>query len=105
MLGWKPAVRALEGVTLEDATESMLRQGFVEYDRGEDCVVVKRSGTQLTARGERFALEAALARNDGDVEMQVRYDTFVLFDTGDLEDEADRIARVVRGSLGGLSPA
>ena len=97
MLGWKPAVRVLEGVSLEDATEAMLRQGFVEYDRGEDCVVVKRSGTQLTARGERFALEAALARNGGDVELQVRYDTFVLFDTGDLEDEADRIARVVGG--------
>lgn len=96
MLGWKPAVRNLEGVTLEDATAAMLRQGFLEYDRGDGYAVLKKGGTQFAAQGEKFASEAALAQQGDDVELQIRYDGFVLFDTGDLEAAADRIARVIR---------
>ena len=95
MLGWKPAVRNLEGVTLDDATAALLRQGFVEYDRGQDYAVMKKDGTQFAAKGEKFASEAALAQQGDDVELQIRYDSFVLFDTGDLEEAADRIARVI----------
>lgn len=95
MLGWKPVVRNLDGIDLEDATTAMLRQGFVEYDRGDGYAVLKKSGTQLTTKGENFALEAALAQPDDGVELQIRYDGFVLFDTGDLEAAADRIVRVI----------
>jgi len=95
MLGWKPAVRNLEGVTLTDATAAMSRQGFVEHDRGEGCAFLKKGGTQFAAKGEKFASEAALAQQDDGVELQIRYDGFVLFDTGDLEQAADRIARVI----------
>lgn len=95
MLGWKPAVRNLEGVTLDDATAAMLRQGFVEYDRGDGYAVLKKDGTQFAVKGERFASEAALAQQGDDVELQLRYDGFVLFDTGDLDEAADRIARVI----------
>lgn len=95
MLGWKPAVRNIEGVTLEDATAAMLRQGFVAYDRGEGYAVLKKDGTQFALQGEKFALEAALAQQGDDVELQLRYDGFVVFDTGDLEEAADRIARVI----------
>ena len=95
MLGWTPAVRTLEGVTLDDATAAMLRQGFVEYDRGEGYAVLKKGGTQFAVQGEKLALEAALAQQGDDVELHMRYDTFVLFDTGDLEEAADRVARVV----------
>jgi hypothetical protein len=95
MLGWKPAVRTLEGVTLDDATAAMLRQGFVEYDRGEGYAVLKKGGTQFAVKGEKFASEAALAQKGDDIELQIRYDSFALFDTGDLEEAADRIARVI----------
>lgn len=95
MLGWKPAVRNLDGVTLDDAAAAMLRQGYVEYDRGEGYTVLKKGGTQLAVNGEKFATEAALAQQGDGVELQLRYDTFALFDTGDLQEAADRIARVI----------
>lgn len=96
MLGWKPVVRDLDGVTFEDARDALLRQGFVEFDVGDDYAVAKRSGTQLTMNADKIALEAALAKQGDGVELQVRYDTFVLFDTGDLDQAADRIARTIQ---------
>lgn len=74
--------------TLEDATAAMLRQGFVEYDRGDGYAVVKKPGTQFSTQSEKFALEAALAQQGADVELQILYDSFVLFDTGDLEADS-----------------
>lgn len=65
--------------------------------RGGGYVVAKKSGTQLTTKGEKLDLEAALAQHDGDVELQLRYDTFVLFDAGDLEEAAERIASLITG--------
>lgn len=93
----KPTLRNLEGTTLEDATAAMLRQGFVEYDRGEDHVVLKRPGRRSFAtKAENVDLEAALTRRGGDTELQVAYDTTVLLETGDdLDEAADRIARVI----------
>ena len=97
MLGWKPVVRTLDGVSFEQAKDALLRQGFVEFDVGEDYAVSKKSGSSLTMNADKVALEAALARQGDTVELQVRYDTFVLFDTGDLEEAADRVARTIRG--------
>lgn len=97
MLGWKPVVRELDGVSLAGAKDAMLRQGFVEHDVGEGYAILKKSGTGLTTKAHKAALEAALADEEGGLELQVRYDSFVLFDTGDLQDEADRIVRVING--------
>lgn len=98
MLGWKPAVRQVSGVSLQAAKEGLMRQGFQEYDEGRDHVILKRPGTELTSKAHKLALEAALARQGEAVELQLRYDTFVFFDTGDLDDEADRVARVLGNS-------
>ena len=93
----KPAVRNLEGTTLEDATAAMLRQGFIEHDRGEDHVVLKRAGRgSLATKAENVDLEAVLTRRGVETDLQVRYDTPVLLETGDdLDQVADRIARVI----------
>ncbi len=93
----KPAVRNLEGTSLEDATAAMLRQGFIEHDRGEDHVVFKRAGRgSFATEAENVDLEAALTRRGGDTDLQVSYDTTVLLETGDdLDEAADRIARVI----------
>jgi len=77
----KPAVRNLEGTSLEDATAAMLRQGFIEHDRGEDHVVFKRAGRgSFATKAENVDLEAALTRRGGDTDLQVSYDTTVLLE-------------------------
>jgi len=99
MFGWKPAVRMLEEADLEDASAAMLRQGFAEYDRGDDYVVLRRPGKDMTFRAEKSPQKAVLEQHGDDVELEVRYDddVTVVIDTGDLESVADRIARVVSG--------
>ena len=61
MLGWKPVVRTLDGVSFEQAKDALLRQGFVEFDVGEYYAVSKKSGTSLTMNADKVALEVALA--------------------------------------------
>lgn len=96
MRGWKPATRALQDISMAEAAERLLRQGFNEHDTGDGYALFKRLGTELTASSHKIPLEVALVKEpEGGIEMQLRYDTFVLFDTGDLETEADRIVRTL----------
>ncbi|OMQ16529.1 hypothetical protein A7K94_0201855 [Modestobacter sp. VKM Ac-2676] len=61
-------------------------------------VLLHRSGTQLTLRGAEFPLELALAEGGEGLFLQLRYDTFVLADTGDLDRLADDLAAVLARS-------
>ena len=97
MLGRKPVSRELDGASLAEAMEALLRQGFVEHDVGDGYALLKKPGTSLTTKAHRYALEAALTEKDGSVQLQVGYDAFVAFDSGDLDTEADRIVRVIHG--------
>jgi len=98
MRGWKPVERDVdEPVLLDTAVERVEELGFAPVTRNPGHVVLRRDGSQLTTRGEQFPLELALAESDDGVYLQLRYDTFVAFDTGDLERLADELALAVRG--------
>lgn len=98
MEGWNAVERTVdEPVLLDTAVERVEAQGFEQAVRNPGHVLLKRDGTQWTLRGGRAPLELALAESDGGVFLQLRYDTFVAFDTGDLEELADELASVVRG--------
>mgnify|MGYP006281537575 CR=1 FL=1 len=92
MWGWKPVERNIEtSVTLEQACSIMKEAGFDEHVTNPDHVIFRRTGTQLTVKGEKFPIEVALAKSGGGLFLQVRYDTFALFDTGDLAKLADEL--------------
>jgi hypothetical protein len=98
MDGWNAVERTVdEPVLLDTAVERVEAQGFEQVVRNPGHVLLKRDGTQWTLRGERAPLELALAESDGGLFLQLRYDTFVAFDTGDLEALADELASVVCG--------
>lgn len=98
MRGWKPVERNVEDpVLLDTAVERVEELGFAPVTRNPGHVVLRRGGTQLATRGDRFPLELALAESDEGVYLQLRYDTFVAFDTGDLDELADELAVAVRG--------
>jgi hypothetical protein len=90
MWGWKAIERRIEpSVTLDQAKTIMKEAGFSEHIANPEHSVFRRAGTQLAVKGEKFALEVALAKAEAGLFLQARYDTFVLFDTGDLEKLAD----------------
>ena len=93
MWGWKAIERRIEpSVTLDQAKTIMKAAGFSEHITNPEHSVFRRAGTQLAVKGEKFAHEVALAKAEAGLFIQARYDTFVLFDTGDLEKIADDLA-------------
>ena len=93
MWGWNIVEREIEpGVSLERAREILQEIGFEENVINPEYVIFKQAGTVLTTKGEKYPLEAALAATESGLFLQIRYDVFVLFDTGDLERFADRLA-------------
>jgi len=92
MLGWKAAERRIEpSIPLEQAKVIMKEAGFIEHVSNPEHAIFKRAGTQAALKGEKFTIEVALAKSESGLFLQARYDTFVLFDTGDLEKFADEL--------------
>lgn len=90
MWGWKAAERRIEpSVTLEQAKTIMKGAGFSEHIANPEHVIFRRAGTWLAVKGEKAAVEVALAKTEAGLLLQARYDTFVLFDTGDMQKLAD----------------
>lgn len=102
MDGWKPVERTIrEEVLLDQAVERAQTLDFAVTTRNPGHVILRRDGTQWTLKGERFPLEMALAEAEEGLFLQLRYDTFVLGDTGDLERFADEVVVEV---LAGRTP-
>jgi len=93
MLGWKPVERRIDpSLSLTEAKAVLEDMGFEARVVNPEHIIMKREGTQRTLKGEQFPIEAAVAKAESGLFMQVRYATFALFDTGDLELVTDELA-------------
>jgi hypothetical protein len=93
MLGWKPVERRIDpSLSLEEAKAVLEDMGFEDHVVNPEHIIMKREGTQRTLRGEELPIEAAVAEAESGLFLQVRYATFALFDTGDLESFTDDVA-------------
>lgn len=95
MLGWKAVSEKINNVNIDDAKMILRQAKFVIKEEGEAHVVLHKKGTQLTTESSKVALEAALIQDGQDIIMHLRYDTFVLFDTGDLKREAVKLKELI----------
>ena len=77
---------------MEQAETILKEAGFIENIANPEHAVFKRAGTQAAVKGGKFSLEVALAKTETGLFLQARYDTFVLFDTGDLEKFANDLS-------------
>ncbi len=93
MWGWKTVERQITpSISLENARDLLIEEGFSEHVANPNHIIMKRSGTQLAVSGEKFPVELAVAQAETGLFLQLRYDTFALFDTGDLGRLADSLA-------------
>ena len=98
MWGWKTADRTIEpSVSFEVAKQIVQDAGFELTTSNPNHAVLKRAGsesgwTKFSPNGENLPLELAIAESDRGLFVQLRYEHFVLFDTGDLKGIADEIA-------------
>ena len=93
MLGWKAVQRTINpSVSFEKAQEILQDLGFRANVENPTHIILKRVGIKLTVKGASAPIELALAKEESGLSLQLRYDTFVLFDTGDLDRFADKIS-------------
>lgn len=93
MMGWRPVERHIDdAVSMQESVRILRDHGFSLYVDNPGHAILRRSGTKVSTSGEDFPLEVAVAQADQGIYLQLRYDTFVLFDTGDLEQFADEIS-------------
>ena len=91
--GWKAAERIIEpSIPLEQAKTILKEAGFIEHIANPEHAIFKWAGTQATLKGEKCYLEVTLAKTETGLFLQARYDTFVIFDTGDLDKFADDLS-------------
>jgi hypothetical protein len=89
---WR-AERELAGkIELSELKSKLYERGFHLDDETAEQIVFKRRGTQLTLQGEKLPLRLAFRLDhSAAVSLVAEYDTWVLFDTGDLRRFADRL--------------
>jgi hypothetical protein len=98
MWGWKTAERVVEpSISFDEAKRKIQRHGFELITSNPKHGIFKLRGidngwTKLAPQGENLPLELAVAESDRGLFIQLRYDHFVLFDTGDLQQIADELA-------------
>ncbi len=93
MWGWKTVERSINNdIPFDDVKKYIIHElNFFEKEINDSYSIFKRSGTQLTFKGDKFPIELALGKTDHGCFFQLRYDGFALFDTGDLSMFADKI--------------
>lgn len=85
--------RTVSAPSVDAAVTTLLRFGFHEYVRADGRAVLKKPGDRFSFRAHQRPLEATVKPEaSGGVELELRYDQLLVFDTGDLERHADRIA-------------
>ena len=101
MWGWKTVERLVEpSVSFEDGKVVLQEQGFRLHASNPAHAVFKSEGSQnpwttLAPKGENVPIELAIAATEGGLYLQVRYETFCLFDTGDLPRFADELVTLL----------
>ncbi len=101
MWGWKAVERLIEpSISFSDAKQLLQQHGFQLHASHPAYAVFKGSGTENPwtvpfPEVKNVPLELALAQSHSGLYLQLRYGTFVLFDTGDLGRLADEIASLL----------
>lgn len=98
MWGWKSVERIIEpSVSFIQAKEILAAQGFQIHASNPHHAIFKSAGTEnpwttLAPDGENVPIELAVSESQDGLYLHLRYETFVLFDTGDLKRFADDLA-------------
>lgn len=91
-----------ESLDKEKCITFFIRYGYFIHNEENQNVVMRKSGTEFTTDGEKFPKELSISFKNYETEISLKYDTFVLFDTGDLQDELNLISNRIKTNLNNL---
>lgn len=75
----------------EKSISFLTNYGFHITKKDKENITLKKSGTVITITGEDMPKELSIKYNEKSTEITLKYDAFVLFDTGDLQEELEKI--------------
>ena len=67
------------------------RHDFHYIKEDKNVSILKKSGTTLTIEGRNMPMELTVLFRDTSTEFSLKYDATVLFDTGDLQEELEKL--------------
>jgi len=86
----------------EKCINYFVRYGCFIHTEDDKTLVMRKSGTEFTTAGEKFPKELTILFNNQKTKVSLKYDTFVLFDTGDLQEELDLISNRIEKNINNL---
>ena len=96
MWGWRTVERHVQpAVTIDQARSALIENGFEERSGDSRHATFIREGTWWTTTAEKMPVELAVAETDSGLITHLRYQQFVLFDTGDLERFGDDVEKLL----------
>ncbi|QWX82633.1 hypothetical protein H0I23_09145 [Cellulophaga sp. HaHaR_3_176] len=79
-----------------------IRYGYYIHTEDDKLVILRKPGTEFTSAGEKFPKELSFFFKTDETEIRLKYDTYVLFDTGDLQEELDLISNRITNNIDNL---
>ena len=86
----------------EKCINFFVRYGYYIHTEDERSLVLKKRGSVFAFAGEKLPKELSIFFKDSGTEFSLKYDALVLFDTGDLQKELERIAGLARDNMNNL---
>ena len=83
----------------EKCINFFVRYGYYIHTEEGHSLVLKKTGSVFTSSGEKIPKELSISFEDNGTEFSLKYDALVLFDTGDLQNELDRISNLVTTNM------
>lgn len=79
-----------------------IRYGYYIHSEDDKSLVMRKPGTKFTTAGEKAPKELSILFKNQETEVSLKYDMFVLFDTGDLQVALDLISNRITTDMNNL---
>ena len=83
----------------EKCINFFVRYGYYIHTEEEHALVLKKAGSVFTIYGEKMPKELSISFKDNRTKLSLKYDALVLFDSGDLQNELDRISNLMTTNM------
>ena len=91
-----------ESLNKEKCINFLIRYGYFIHTENNQSLVMRKAGTEFSTAGEKFPKKLTISFKNNETEIALKYDTFVLFDTGDLQEELDLISNRIKDNINNL---
>ena len=91
-----------QSLNKEKCIQFFIRYGYFIHTEDDKTLVLRKAGTEFTTSGEKFPKELSILFKTNETDVSLKYDTFVLFDTGDLQEELNLISNRITANINTL---